>query len=236
MVILKILRSSRNFSTGEKIFGFINVTLLLIFSITMIYPFLYIATVSITPIEVLSKHGNIMIFPRGFSLDAYKFILESGIIPQGFLNSVFVTITGTFINLMMTSLMAYPLSIKKLPGRKFWLLFVLIPMVFSGGLIPLFILIKSLGMYDTFLALIIPGAIATYYLLIMKSFFQKLPESLVESALIDGAGQFRIFYALIIPLSKPVMASMALFYGMGHWNDFFKALMFYRMIKNSLFL
>ena len=122
--------------------------------------------------------------------------------------------------------MAYPLSRKRLPGRKILLVFVLIPMLFSGGLVPLFILVKNLSLINTFWAIILPGAVSTYYLLLMKSFFEDLPQDLFECAFLDGASEFTILFKIVLPLSTPVIATLTLFYGVLQWNSFFYALMF----------
>ncbi len=214
-------------SRGERIGEIVNIVLLILLAIVTIFPVLYIVSVSVTPITALAKYGRFQIIPREFTLEAYNFILfQSSLVPRAFLNSVIITAMGTAINLIFTATMAYPLSRKNLPGRKFWLGFVLIPMLFSGGLIPLFILVKSLGMINTFWAVTLPGAIATFNLLIMKSFFESIPEEIIESAQLDGASDLVILPRIVLPLSKPVLATLALFYAVGHWNGFFHALMF----------
>jgi putative aldouronate transport system permease protein len=213
-------------SRGEKVFHVINLGLLMLLAIATLFPFLYVVSVSLTPLRVLAKYGSFQIIPRAITLDAYRYLLSTGLIPRAFLNSVTITVLGTTINLVLTTLMAYPLSRKRLPGRTFWLGFVLIPMLFSGGLVPLFILVRSLGLLNTYWAVILPGAIWTYNLLVMKSFFESLPEGILESARIDGANDFRILLRIVLPLSKPVLATLGLFYAVGHWNGFFYPLMF----------
>lgn len=213
-------------SRGEKIFQSINLVLLLALAIATLFPFLYVVSVSLTPLEVLAKYGSFQVIPRVITFDAYRYLLSTGLIPRAFLNSVTITVLGTTVNLVLTTLTAYPLSRKRLPGRTFWLVFVLIPMLFSGGLVPLFILVRSLGLLNTYWAVVLPGAIWTYNLLVMKSFFESLPEEILESARIDGANDFRILIRIVLPLSKPVLATLGLFYAVGHWNGFFYPLMF----------
>ena len=213
-------------SRGEKIFQSINLVLLLALAIATLFPFLYVVSVSLTPLEVLAKYGSFQVIPRVITFDAYRYLLSTGLIPRAFLNSVTITMLGTTVNLVLTTLTAYPLSRKRLPGRTFWLVFVLIPMLFSGGLVPLFILVRSLGLLNTYWAVVLPGAIWTYNLLVMKSFFESLPEEILESARIDGANDFRILMRIVLPLSKPVLATLGLFYAVGHWNGFFYPLMF----------
>jgi putative aldouronate transport system permease protein len=214
-------------STGEKIAYGINLFLLAMLAVVTLFPILYVVSVSITPIGVLAKYGRFQIIPREITFDAYQFILfQSPLIPRAFWNSFVITALGTTINMVLTAMMAYPLSRKRLPFRNFWLAFVLIPMLFSGGLIPLFILVRNLGMINTYWAVTLPGAIATFNLLIMKSFFESIPDEIIESAQLDGASDLIILPRIILPLSKPVLATLGLFYGVGHWNNFFHALMF----------
>lgn len=213
-------------SRSEKVLQAINLTLLLLLAAVTLFPILYVVSVSLTPLEVLAKYGSFQIIPREITLEGYKQIIETKIIPQAFLNSVIITVAGTLINMVFTTLMAYPLSRKRLPGRNIWLVLVLIPMLFSGGLVPLFILVKELGMMNTFWSVILPGAIATYNLLIMKSFFETLPEELIEATRIDGANELVILWKIVLPLSAPVLATISLFYAVGHWNNFFGPMMF----------
>jgi putative aldouronate transport system permease protein len=213
-------------SRGEKVFHVINLVLLMLLAVATLFPFLYVVSVSLTPLRVLARYGSFQVIPRAITLDAYRYLLSTGLIPRAFLNSVTITVLGTTINLVLTTLMAYPLSRKRLPGRTFWLGFVLIPMLFSGGLVPLFILVRSLGLLNTYWAVVLPGAIWTYNLLVMKSFFESLPEGILESARIDGASDFTILLRIVLPLSKPVLATLGLFYAVGHWNGFFYPLMF----------
>lgn len=213
-------------STGEQVFGYVNGSLLVVLGAATLFPFMYVVSVSVTPLEILARFGQFQVFPRAVTVDAYRFILSTGLIPRAFLNSVIITSLGTTINLVLTTLMAFPLSRKRLPGRSFWLVFILIPMLFSGGLVPLFILVRSLGLFNSYWAVVLPIAISSYNLLIMKSFFQSLPNELIESAVIDGAGYPSILVRIVLPLSKPVQATLGLFYAVNHWNGFFLALMF----------
>lgn len=223
--MLNRARGIRN-TPGDTAFEFVNAFFLLVMAACTIFPFLYIVSVSLTPLEVLAQAGSFQLIPQRISFDAFRFIIGQNLIPRAFLNSVIITVTGTILSLAGTSLLAYGLSLAGLPGRKFWLLFVLVPMVFSGGIIPLFLLVKSLGLMDTLWSVVLPGAISTYNLLIMKNFFETLPAELSESAHIDGAGHFTVFTRIILPLSSAVMATIGLFYAVGLWNGFFNALMF----------
>jgi putative aldouronate transport system permease protein len=213
-------------SRGEKAFQFVNITLLILVALVTVFPVLYVVSVSLTPLGVVSQHGGFMIIPRQITLDAYRFIFTQELIPRAYLNTITITALGTIINMTLTTLMAYPLSRPNLPGRRFLLVFILIPMLFSGGLVPLFILVKNLKMINTYWAVILPTAISSYNLLVMRRFFQELPQELFESARLDGANDFTILFKIVLPLSRPVLATLSLFYGVAHWNGFFHALMF----------
>jgi len=213
-------------SRGEKIFQSINMALLLLLAFATIFPVLYVVSVSLTPLEVVAQAGGFLIIPRHITFDAYRYILGSDLIPRAYSNTILITGVGTTINMILTVLMAYPLSRRSLPGRSWLLVFVLVPMLFSGGLIPLFILVKNLNFINTYWAVILPGAVSSYNLLLMKSFFEELPQDLFESAYLDGASDFEILYRIVLPLSTPVIATLTLFYGVSHWNGFFHALMF----------
>jgi putative aldouronate transport system permease protein len=140
--------------------------------------------------------------------------------------TLFITVVGTAVNMILTTLMAYPLSRRTLPGRSFFLLLIVLTMLFSGGLIPLYLTVKATGLLNSVWAMIVPSAIGAFNILIMKSFFENLPEELFESARMDGAKEIRILLQIVFPLSIPVMLTIGLFYTVGHWNEFFQAIMF----------
>ncbi|MBW8348373.1 carbohydrate ABC transporter permease [Bacillus sp. IITD106] len=208
---------------GEKrmtFFTVINTIILSAVGIAILYPIFYIIAVSFSETSQVVQ-GNVWLLPKGFNLDAYKEILSQNKIPKAYLNTIIYTGLGTMINLFMTAIAAYPLSRVTFFGRKFFMLAIVLTMFFNGGMIPTYVLIQSLGMIDTIWAIVIPNAIWTIELLILKSFFESMPESLRESAIIDGASEFRILFSIMIPLSKPALASIGLFYFMGHWNSYF---------------
>jgi putative aldouronate transport system permease protein len=214
------------FSTGERVFEIVNVVLLVLAALSCLFPVLYVISVSLTPVGVVSSTGGFPIIPRQITFGAYTYVMRQGLIPRAYVNSLTITTVGTIVNMILTILMAYPLSRKDLPARNLFLVMVLIPMLFSGGLIPLFILVKDLGLMNTYWSVILPGAVSSYNLLIMKTFFENLPEEIIESARLDGASEYRILWTMILPLSKPVIATLSLFYGVGHWNAFFQPMMF----------
>lgn len=212
-------------SFSRRVFVVINAVILILISIVALLPFINIIAGSFaTSLELIQR--PLMLFPYEPTLDSYKYIFSSNTVPNGLKNSVYVTLVGTAVNLIMTVLMAYPLSHRNLVGRKHLMNFVLFPMLFGGGMIPNFILIKSLGLLDSYWALILPGAISSYNLIVVKNFFQGLPEELKESARIDGAHEMRILCQIILPLSLPVLATFGLFYAVGHWNSYFNTLLY----------
>lgn len=216
-------------SIGDIIGDVIIYALLTILSITMVVPFLYVIAASFAP-ESEIKTRPLFIIPETFTLDAYNTIFDPdgmGITVLRSLGiSVAVTVIGTIINLFFTTTMAYGLSRSSLHGKKFLLNMVLFTMVFSGGMIPLFLVVKSLGMYDTYAALILPGAISAYNMLIVRNFFMDLPAGLEEAASIDGCSDIGIFIKIALPLSLPCLATFGLFYAVGHWNNYFGALLY----------
>lgn len=220
-------------TAGERIFDFINIVFLTILAIACLYPMLYVLFASFSdPIELM-KHRGLILRPLGFTIAGYKLVFKNPSITTGYLNTLFYVTAGTAINLFMTSLGAYVLSRKNVLWKNTIAFMITITMLFSGGLIPFYLLVKSLGMVNTRWALIIPGAISTYNLFVMRTSFASIPDSLEESAKIDGANDFIILFRIILPLSKAVLAVMTLFYAVGHWNAWFNAMIFLR--KRELF-
>lgn len=212
----------------ERLFNAAVYAVAAIIIAVVLYPLLFVVSASFSdPAKVLA--GEVWLLPKGVSAEAYTNILQNEKLWIGYRNSILYASAGTAINLIMTILAAYPLSRPDLPGRKALMLFITLTMFFGGGLIPTYLLVKSLGMVDTMWALIIPGAISTYNLIVMRTYFQSsIPWELQEAALIDGCTNWRLLLNIILPLSKPIIAVMALFYAVGHWNSFFNALIYIR--------
>ncbi|PAF33394.1 carbohydrate ABC transporter permease [Paenibacillus sp. 7516] len=215
-------------SSGETVFLWFNVTFMLLLCFATLYPFVYILFASISDPTEISRFRGMLLYPKGFSLDAYAAVLQNPMVLTGYRNTLFYVIAGTAINLVMTTLGAYALSRRNVYFRDHIMLFIVITMVFSGGLIPSFLLINNLGMLNTPWALLLPGAINSFNLIIMRTAFQTIPASLEESARIDGANDWVIMTRIIIPLSMPVIAVMILWYAVGHWNSYFNALIYLR--------
>jgi putative aldouronate transport system permease protein len=200
-------------------------TVLILFGLVTFIPFYYVLVASLSNPDLISD-GELMLLPRGFTLEAYKTLLLN----DKFLSAFYVTLTrttlGTFVNLILQCSFAYSLSKKYLPGRKFFMLFIIVTLVFNGGIIPTYLIVKATGLIDTIWALIIPGAISTWNIILLRSFFENVPESLEESARIDGANDIYILIKIILPLSMPAIATIALFSAVGHWNSFLDAVIY----------
>ncbi|MFM9327413.1 carbohydrate ABC transporter permease [Paenibacillus mesotrionivorans] len=212
-------------SIGNKIFDTTNVIVLGVFALVTVIPFLYVIAGSFATQHELLERGFIL-FPTEFSLSAYKFIFSTSTLVRSLLVTIFITVVGTLINLIFTCLMAYPMARRDLDFRKPIQLMVIFTMLFGGGMIPTFLVVKNLHMIDTYWALLLPGAISAFNLIIIRSFFQQLPEGLEESAKIDGASDPGILVKIVLPLSMPVLATFSLFYAVGHWNTFFSAVLY----------
>ena len=210
---------------SNRIVDLINYTLLLIFGLAAVLPFFYVIAVSFTDPAEVAK-GGLILFPKKFSLAAYEYIFSTNVLLRSLGVSVYITVVGTLINLVFTSLMAYPLAKPHLRGRQVILLGVLFTMLFSGGLIPTYFVVKAVGLTNTLWSLMIPGAISGFNLIVLKNFFQSIPEGLEDSAKIDGCNDFGVLMRIVIPLSMPAMATFALFYAVGHWNTFFSAIIY----------
>ncbi|GIP46238.1 ABC transporter permease [Paenibacillus sp. J45TS6] len=215
-------------SLGETVFSWFNTCFMLLLCFVTLYPFIYILFASLSNPTEMAQFRGMLFSPLGFSLDAYKAVLENPMVTTGYRNTLFYVIVGTAINLIMTTLGAYALSRRNVYFKNHIMFYIVITMVFSGGLIPSFLLVNNLGMLNTPWALLLPGAINSFNLIIMRTAFQGIPPSLEESARIDGANDWVIMVRIIIPLSMPVIAVMILWYAVGHWNSYFSALIYLR--------
>lgn len=193
--------------------------------VVTLYPFVYVLSMSISdPVAVVRR--EVFLLPKGFSLAAYRTVLNDPIVLRSYYNTIWYTGVGTALNLVFTVMAAYPLSKRNFSARRVLMFLFVFTMFFSGGLIPLFVLVAKLGLYGTRWSIVLPTVIATFNLIICRTFFQTLPEDLFECARIEGAGEWRIVYKIVLPLSKPIIAVLVLFYGVTHWNSFFWALLF----------
>lgn len=210
---------------GNRLFDIINNSLLLIVALACSLPFVYVLAVSFTsPAQV--AQGGIILFPKEWSLSAYRYIFSTDTLMRSMMVSIYITVVGTFINLVFTSLMAYPLAKRHLRGRKTIMMGVLFTMLFGGGLIPTYFVVKALHLTDTLWSLMIPTAISAFNLIVLKNFFQQIPDGLEDSAKIDGCNDLGVLIRIVLPLSLPAMATFGLFYAVGHWNQFFNAILY----------
>lgn len=213
-------------SSGDKVFDAVNMTLLGIVSIIVLYPLVFVLSASISdPAAVLG--GDMWLLPKGITFEGYAKVFENSDLLNSYGNTIFYTTLGTAINLVMTVMAAYPLSKRDFRGRNLLMAIMVFTMFFSGGLVPTYLLVKQLGMTNTFWALVIPNAVSVYNIIIMRTFFQSsIPGEIQEAAAIDGCSELRILRSVVLPLSMPILAVMVLFYSVGHWNAYFNALIY----------
>lgn len=193
--------------------------LLSIVGLLCIVPFVHIVAASLSQPELLHGAG-FNLLPKGFSLDTYRYIFSTATIPLALRNTLLITVLGTALNMFMTILMAYPLAHSYLPGRRVVNFMVVFTMMFTSGMIPQYVLVRSLGLINTYAAVLFPGAINAFNLIVLRNFFAQIPPSIEESARIDGAGEWRILAQLVLPLSTASLATLTLFYAVAHWNQF----------------
>ncbi len=213
-------------SRGDRIFTAFNYIFLTIILIVVLYPLVYVLSASFSEPAAVTA-GEVRLLPVRFTLIGYEKIFQHPAIMQGFANSVFYAVVGSFINVVMTILAAYPLSRKDLPGRRILGVIFFFPMLFSGGLIPFFLVVRDLGLLNTRWALIIPTALSVWNVMITISFFRtSIPDELLEAAQLDGCNDFQYLLRVVLPLSGSIIAVLFLFYGVWHWNQYFLALIF----------
>lgn len=216
---------------GENCFDFINSIFMIIFMFICFYPILHVLSASFSDPSRLMSHQGPLLWPLGFTLKGYKLVFENPNIISGYKNTLLYLTVGTSINILMTSMGAYVLSRKNVMFGRPMMFIITFTMYFGGGLIPWYLLMKNLGLIDNIWAMVLPGAISTYNLIVMRTSFMAIPDSLEESARIDGANDFVILFRIILPLSKAVLAVMVLFYAVGYWNSWFNAMLFLKSRK-----
>ncbi len=212
-------------STGSKIFSVINYILLTVIGFIMFYPMFYVFIVSISSAEYINQ-GAISFWPKGINFEAYSRVFQNESIWIGYKNTILYTVVGTIINVVVTAMCAYPLSRKDFYGRGPITVLITLTMFFSGGMIPLYLVINGLNIMNTMWAVILPTTISTYNMIVMRTSFEAIPVSLIESAHLDGANDIKILAKIVLPLSKPIIATMVLFYAVTHWNSYFPAMLY----------
>ena len=212
-------------SAGSRIADvLINAVGVLVILITLI-PFMHVVAMSLSdPLLVMKQ--EIFLWPRQVQLRAYQMVLENQLFWTSYKNTIWVVVVGTLVNIFVTVLLAYPLSRRHTVGRRPIMLLITFTMFFSGGMVPLFIVVSQLGLYNNRWALILPSAVSTYNLIVCRTFFEGIPDSLIESAKLDGANDIRILVSIVLPLSSAIIAVLVLFYAVGHWNSYFPAMLY----------
>jgi ABC-type glycerol-3-phosphate transport system permease component len=219
-------------SSGDRLFVGVVTFITAVILVLVAYPLVYVLSSSFSDGEAVMA-GRVYLWPVDISLDGYRMVFNDNSISTGFRNSLVYMAVGTCINMIMTTLLAFPLSRRKLPGRNCIMFMVAFTMFFSGGLIPTFLVVEKLSMVDTLWAMVIPNAVSTFNMIIMRTYFQNsLPEELFESAALDGCSNFRFLLRIALPLSTPILAVLVLYYAVAHWNSYFNALIYLRSSSN----
>lgn len=215
-------------SIGEIIFDFLNVVFMLLLMVVTIYPFYYVVMASFSEPNLLIRTSGLMLKPAGFSMIGYKAVMGNSDIYTGYLNTIIYVVVGTGLSLLVSSLLAYTLSRKDVKYVPQMMIYVIITMFFSGGMIPLYLVVKGCGLLNTRWAVILPSLMSVYNLIVLKTSFLGIPSSLTEAAKIDGAGDFRIWARIVMPLSGATIAVFILFTGVAFWNSWFSAMIYLR--------
>lgn len=211
---------------SDKVFDSFNMILMLCLTVVFLWPLIFVLSASISDPAAVTL-GKVWLLPKGFTMDGYKAIFNYKNIWVGYRNTIFYTALGTTVNLIMTVCAAYPLSQKDFMPKKLLSRIFMFTMFFSGGLIPTYLVVVKLGIYDTIWAMILPSAVSVFYIIIMRTYFEtNIPQSLHEAAELDGANTAQVLWHIVLPLSGPILAVMALYYGVGKWNSYFDALVY----------
>lgn len=222
----KKISSKGKFLRSDRVFDVVNVLFMVVMLIIFVWPLWFVVIASVSdPNEIWN--GNVLLIPKGFTMVAYEALADYSMIWIGYRNTIIYTVVGTLVNLVMTVCAAYPLSRKDFMPRNFFMVMFMITMYFGGGLIPTYLVVSNLNLINTPWAMIIPGACSIYNVIIMRTYFiNSIPHSLQEAAELDGANAFQFLMKVVLPLSKPIIAVVALYYAVGHWNDFYTALLY----------
>lgn len=213
-------------SRGDRAFNIINLTLLLLLTVVVLYPLYFVVIASISSPAAVNS-GQVLLWPKKVNFTGYSFVFQDASLWRGYLVTIILTLVGTAVNLALTFTGAYALTKTHLPGIKLCMFLFTFTMFFGGGMIPTYILVSRLGLRNTLWAMILPGAVSVYNLILVRTYYlRSIPEEIMDAARIDGCSDFRLFLRIVLPLSSPIIATMALFYGVGHWNQFFAALIY----------
>lgn len=224
MAKTRTIRVRTNSSAGDHAFTVLNYSIMILLCITTLYPFLYLITSSFSGLD--ASLGGFSLLPRDPTLNNYDRVIRNPLILLGYKNTILRTVLGTILSVLVTFMLAYPLAKKAMPNRSAWTGYVVFTMFFSGGLIPSYLLVRSLGLVDTIWALILPELVSAYNFVIARNYIMGIPPSLEESARIDGANDIVIFFRIIMPVCKPVIATLALWIAVWHWNSWFDSMIY----------
>ena len=213
-------------SKSDVVFEIVVVFIILIVGLMCLIPIMYVVSASLTPMSEMLKNGGFVLVPRQITLSAYREMLKDSAMINAMKISATVTIVGTVLNLLVTMLLAYPLSRYNLPGRGIFVKIIVFTMVFSAGMIPTYLVVKQTGLIDSIWALIVPSMVSVYNFIVMKAFFEGLPNDVFESSRIDGAGEFKILIEIVLPLSLPIIMTIGLYYAVDHWNTYMAAVLY----------
>ena len=228
MFEMKIKRSK-----AEQAFNIFNIILMFVLMVVTLYPLVYVLFASLSDASKLMQHSGLLFKPLGLNLSSYKIVIQDRQILSGYMNTIIVVVAGVLISMVLTILGAYTLSRKNLYWGKMISMIVIIPMFFSGGLIPFYLLVKNLGMLDSLWALILPTALSTYNMMIMRTALAGVPKALEEAAEIDGANPLVVLFRILIPLTIPTIAVLILYYAVANWNSWFNAMLFLPKAKEK---
>ena len=212
-------------SKKERVFDWVNTLIMLLVIVLTLYPFWYVIVASVSSISHVTN-SVVLMWPDGLHWDAYQQVFRNNLVPTAYGNTIFITLVGTVISMLLTCTSAFVLSRKELPGRKLLTLFVVFTMLFNAGLVPFYLLVRNVGLLNTRWSLILPFAVSTYNTIIMRNFFQGVPNALYEAASIDGCSYFKYFLQILLPISLPSIATITLFYAVSYWNAYFYSILF----------
>lgn len=210
---------------GDKVFSGVTVLIIFLLTAACLIPFIYLLSVSFSGSEAVLR-GEVFLLPKDISLEVYQRLFENGTLVSAMVRTIILTVVYVAVSMTVTIMCAYPLSIAGLKGKRPIVVFIMFTMYFSGGMIPGYLLVHGIGLIDSYLALILPCALSTYNMIVLRSFFANIPTSLTEAAVVDGAGDMTILFKIVLPLSKPALATVSLFYVVSRWNTLQDALLY----------
>lgn len=212
-------------SRKERVFDWVNALIMALVIVATLYPFWYVVVASVSSISHVTN-SVVLLWPDGLHWDAYQQVLRNNLVPTSYLNTIFITLVGTAISMVLTTMSAFVLSRRELPGHNVMTMFVVFTMLFNAGLVPFYLLVRDVGLLNTRLSLILPFAVSTYNTIIMRNFFQGVPNALYEAASIDGCSYMKYLVRILLPISLPTIATITLFYAVSYWNAYFYSLLF----------